>query len=115
MVNLKIGLIAEDITDCDAVEQIIRRVLNDPSVRIIHWAARGCGNLRKELSKTIKAMSKKDCNTYVIVHDLDRKNGELNDESILRASLEKSMIELKGINRHICIPIEELEAWFWAD
>ncbi|TYQ31113.1 DUF4276 family protein [Pseudanabaena sp. UWO310] len=115
MSNLKIGLIAEDVTDCDAVREIIRRVLNDSSIRIIHWAAKGCGNLRKDLSKTIKAISKEDCNAYVIVHDLDRQNGCLNDESTLRASLEKSIIGLKGINRHICIPIEELEAWFWSD
>jgi hypothetical protein len=115
MINLKIGLIAEDATDCDAVQQIIRRVLNDSSIRIIPWAAKGCGNLRKELSKRIKAMSNEGCNTCIVVHDLDRKNGYFNDESILRASLEKSIIGLKGINRHICIPIEELEAWFWAD
>jgi hypothetical protein len=52
-----------------------------------------------------------------IIHDLDRNpaNGSLNDEAKLRTNLEKSIAKFDKIEKHICIPIEELEAWFWSD
>jgi len=62
-------------------------------------------------------MSNEGCNAFIIVHDLDRnpQNNALNDEEKLRKTLEKSTSEVGSINKHICIPIEELEVWFWSD
>ncbi len=110
MSNRLIALIAEDDTDCDAIRVIARRALDNPSLRIKKWAAKGCGNLKKDLPAKLKAMSNQGCNTFIIIHDLDR-----NDEAQLRITLEKASSVVRGANRHICIPIEELEAWFWAD
>jgi Domain of unknown function (DUF4276) len=52
----------------------------------------------------------------VLLHDLDRnsKNGELNDEPSLRHELEAIAVP-RSLSRLVCIPVEELEAWFWAD
>ena len=110
MSNRLIALIAEDETDCDAVRVIARRVLNNQSLRIKPWAAKGCGNLKKDLPAKLKAMSNQGCDAFIIIQDLDR-----NDEAQLRITLEKASSGVKGVNKHICIPIEELEAWFWAD
>ncbi len=57
------------------------------------------------------------CNAFIIVHDLDRnpQNDSLNDEATLRETLEASASKVEGINKHVCIPVEELEAWFWSD
>lgn len=110
MSNRLIALIAEDETDCDTIRVIARRVLNNQSLRIKIWAAKGCGNLKKDLPAKLKAMSNQGCDAFIIIHDLDR-----NDEAQLRITLEKASSIVKGANRHICIPIEELEAWFWSD
>jgi len=110
-----IALLAEDETDCDTIRKIIHRVLGDETPTK-PWSSKGCGFLKRKLSGKLKEMSKKGCNAFIILHDLDRNpsNNSLNDERALRAILTKKS---SGITqpKHICIPIEEIEAWFWAD
>ena len=116
MSSLRIAIIAEDDTDCDAIRKIVHRVL-DENISTKKWASKGCGILKRKLPAKIKVLSQEGCNAFVILHDLDRnpQNGSLNNESELRKTLEKSISSFQGINKHICIPIEELEAWFWSD
>lgn len=116
MSSCLIALIAEDDTDCDTVRKIVHRLLGT-NTSTKSWASKGCSTLRRKLSAKLKAMSKEGCNAFIIVHDLDRnpQNQSLNDEVKLRESLEAAVSEVKDINKHICIPIEELEAWFWSD
>ena len=116
MSNYLIALIAEDDTDCDAVRKIVHRVLGT-NTRTKLWASKGCSTLKRKLSAKLIAMSNVGCNVFIIVHDLDRNklNGSLNDEAQLRETLDKSASTLQGFHKHICIPVEELEAWFWAD
>lgn len=116
MSNLRIALIAEDNTDCEAVREIVHRVLGEKT-QTKKWASNGCNHLRRKLSAKMMALSNEGCNAFIIVHDLDRNpaNGSLNDEAKLRTKLEKLMAEFDKIEKHICIPIEELEAWFWSD
>jgi hypothetical protein len=117
MSNIKIALIAEDETDCAAIRRIVHRVLG-AEVTTKKWASNGCSTLKKKLKAKLKVLSSEGCNIFIVVHDLDRnpQNGSLNDEKALRSKLEVLSSEVKGHNKkHICIPIEELEAWFWAD
>jgi Domain of unknown function (DUF4276) len=116
MNKLRIAVIAEDDTDCDAIKNIIRRVL-DENVSTKKWASNGCSTLRRKLSAKLSSLSDDGCNAFIVIHDLDRnpENGMLNDEAQLRRVLEKSASDINRSARHICIPIEELEAWFWAD
>ena len=113
---LSIALIAEDDTDCDTIRKIVHRVLGT-NTKTKPWASKGCSTLKKKLSARLRAMSNEGCNAFIIVHDLDRnpQNKSLNDEVKLRQTLETAASEGEGINKHICIPIEELEAWFWSD
>ena len=116
MSNIKIALIAEDNTDCEAIRKIVHRVLS-PNVTTQKWASKGCSSLKKKLTAKLKVLSREGCNIFIVVHDLDRnpQNGSLNYEPELRSKLEVLSSEVKSHNKHICIPIEELEAWFWSD
>lgn len=116
MSNCVIALIAEDDTDCDAVRKIVHRVLGK-NTKIKHWGSKGCGILRKKLPARLKFLSNEGCNAFVIIHDLDRNlhNNSLNDEAELRKMLEAASSKVEAMKRHICIPIEELKAWFWSD
>ena len=116
MSNLKIAIIAEDDTDCEAIRTIVHRVLRK-NISTKKWASKGCSILRRKLPAKIKVLSQEGCNAFVILHDLDRnpQNGSLNNELELRKNLEESISNFQGIHKHICIPIEELEAWFWSD
>lgn len=116
MTNRSIALLAEDDTDCDTIRKILHRVLGD-STKTKKWAAKGCGELRRKLPAKLTAMSKEGCTTFIVIHDLDLNpdNGSLNDEVKLRETLEKKASHLKDVRKHICIPVEEMEAWFWSD
>lgn len=116
MSNCLIALIAEDDTDCDTVRKIVHRVLGT-NTKTKLWASKGCSTLKRKLSAKLKAMFNDGCNAFIIIHDLDRnpQNNSLNDEAKLRKTLEIAVSQVQGVNKHICIPIEELEAWFWSD
>lgn len=116
MSSCVIALIAEDDTDCDTVRKIVHRVLGT-NTKIKPWASKGCSTLKRKLSAKLKVLSNERCNAFVIIHDLDRnpQNNSLNDEEKLRKTLEVASSEVEAIKKHICIPIEELEAWFWSD
>ncbi len=116
MSNYLIALIAEDNTDCEAVREIVCRILGEKT-RVKKWSSNGCSHLRRKLSAKVAALSNEGCNVFIIIHDLDRNptNNALNDEVKLRTNLEQSISKFQNIEKHICIPIEELEAWFWSD
>jgi hypothetical protein len=112
-----IAVIAEDETDCNTIKKVIHRVLGE-DIKIKHWASKGCSALKKKLTAQMKELSRRGCNVFVIIHDLDRnpQTGSLNDDQKLRKDLESKIFEDRLIEKnHICIPIEELEAWFWSD
>jgi hypothetical protein len=116
MSRLRIALIAEDETDCDAVRKIVQRVLGS-EIATKKWASKGCGILERKLSAKLNVLSNEGCNAFIIVRDLDRnpQNNTLNDEATLRKKLEQSASIVNPSQTLICIPVEELEAWFWSD
>lgn len=115
MSSCQIALIAEDETDCNTVRKIIHRVLG-PGIGTKKWASKGSSTLKRKLAAKLKIMSRDGCNAFIIIHDLDRNpnNGALNNETDLRRTLEQAASAILD-SKHICIPIEELEAWFWSD
>lgn len=116
MTDCLIGLIGEDETDCNTVRKIVHRVLGQ-NVGTKKWASKGSGILKRKLKSQLNNLSRKGCNAFIIIHDLDRNplNNSLNDEAKLRQTLEGLSSNFSESTKHICIPIEELEAWFWSD
>lgn len=117
--SVRVCVVAEDETDCDALRTLIKRMANDvgaPPVGVERYWGKGCSKLKRKARSILRQMFDRGCTAAIVVHDLDRDpaNGMLNDERRLRAELE--LIECPpSLKRHICIPVEELEAWFWSD
>lgn len=116
---IRIGLLTEDQTDADAVAILVKRIAKEvrgvePGVHK-HWE-KGCARVRRKARAKMEWMQSDGCTAAIIVHDLDRNpiNQQLNDHAFLRDDLESIPVPT-GLVRHVCIPIEELEAWFWAD
>lgn len=114
MSDCVIALIAEDDTDCDTIRKIVHRVLGKQT-KTKKWSSGGCSKLRRKLAANLTTLSKAGCNAFIIVHNLDRnpENDSLNDEVKLRKILGTNSSDVT--NKCICIPIEEIEAWFWSD
>lgn len=114
--SLRIGIVAEDETDCDALEILVRKISGASSVGIERRFGNGCSRLKRKLRPWLGELERRGCAAVVVVHDLDRHpvTKQLNDERALRVDLEAVQTPASMI-RHICIPREELEAWFWSD
>lgn len=115
---MKVGIIAEDRSDCEALSALVRRFTQDRperSVGIKTKSGKGCCRISRKASPTMKMWARDGISGVVIVHDLDRnaQNG-LNDEAALRQQIE-SVAREGGVPFLVCIPVEELEAWFWCD
>ena len=109
-----IGILGEDETDCRAVATLVRRLAEAPGwkrmpVKYKYPPTGGCAALRRKAAAYIRDLGRDGCRAAILVHDLDREG-----EATLREKLD-AIVCPPGITRHICIPIEELEAWFWSD
>lgn len=119
MSGVRFGVLAEDATDCDAVAVLVRRiagVVTSEQIGIDKHATGGCAELRKKARTKMAQMADEGCRAAIVIHDLDLNpdNNELNSELALRRRLEAIEVP-PGLDRLICIPVEELEAWFWSD
>lgn len=119
MSAIRIGVLAEDRTDCATLGVLIRRIVEQAggnTVKISRYFTGGCSHLRRKAKTGMAGFAEEGCSAVVLLHDLDRNphNGELNDESVLRGKL-KTIPVPSGVELLVCIPVEEIEAWFWSD
>jgi hypothetical protein len=116
MSSVRFGILAEDTTDCDALAILVRNIAGPATIGVKTQSFGGCARLRQKAAPTMKLLAREGCAAVIVVHDLDRdpQNGELNDEAALRRQLEDIEVP-RALSRLICIPVEELEAWFWSD
>jgi hypothetical protein len=108
--NFRIGIIAEDDSDVESAKIMIRRIAGNERLGFKRSIGKGCGKIRRKCHDWAKNLNDKGCSRLVLLHDLDRKNiGEL--YKAIYSSLQPC-----PINKFlICIPVEEMEAWFLAD
>lgn len=112
-----IGVMGEDRTDCETIKVLLRRMIpNTLGIPMRCPPRGGCAALRRAAATYMKELERAGCVAVVLVHDLDRNplNDELNHEPRLRATLGAISVP-PGLERLLCIPVEELEAWFWSD
>ena len=105
-----IGIIAEDNSDFETARVLIKRILNKDNLSFKKSVGNGCGKLRRKALDYAVDLKKRGCDMLILFHDLDRNiHRELSEE--LQRKLENAPINKK----FVCIPIEELEAWFIGD
>jgi len=105
-----IGLIVEDNSDFEAFKILIQRIIDKDNLKFRKAISNGCGKLRRKASSYAVNLCQKGCNMIILVHDLDRNVfNELNKE------LNRLFSDCPSDHSFICIPIEEIEAWFLSD
>jgi hypothetical protein len=111
----RVGVLAEDQSDCDAIAVIIRRLRSDLGVN--PFGAKGAARLMRKALPRINQWLEKGCVAFIVVHDLDRDKatGALRDQAALIRELEAIEYPRGAERRLICVPVEQLEAWFWSD
>ncbi|MEJ2065754.1 MAG: DUF4276 family protein [Reinekea sp.] len=106
----KIGLIMEDKSDIEVIDQFLKKYMDESSFSIKKFIGNGCGKLKNKCDIWTKNLFDMGCYCVIIFHDLDRNN-----ENDLREELLKKVPEKTYPKSLIVIPIEEIEAWLLSD
>ena len=106
---IKIGLIAEDISDVEVIKILMSKV-SRRKFATCHFVGRGCGPIIRKTPGWCRVLSQKGCARVIVVDDKDR-----NDSVKLRATLEQLVAQVPNIKGVVVIPVEELEAWLLSD
>lgn len=105
-----VGLIAEDKSDIEVINELLGRYYASNSYSIKKYVGNGCGKLKQKCASWADNLIKRGCDFILVFHDLDK-----NDENELRQTL-KHKIDTANIDQYlIIIPIEEMEAWLLSD
>jgi Domain of unknown function (DUF4276) len=120
MADLRLGVLAEHKNDCAVIEVLVRRILKERGVEHGAWrlekrSGQGCATLERKAGRWFAELADSGCAAAILLHDLDRDpcNGTLNDEGSLAKRLEQIPAP-PGLRKLICIPVEEIEAWFFS-
>ncbi len=105
-----IGVIAEDRSDVDVINEILGRYFDSNSYSIKKYVGKGCGKLKQKCSSWAGNLMKRGCHFILVFHDLDN-----NDEVKLRKSLDDKLDSVPITEYLVIIPIQELEAWLLSD
>lgn len=106
----RVGIIAEDVSDYDAAVVFISRVAGKSNLGFRKKIGNGSGKIVSKCLAWSNELGDKGCELLILLHDRDRHDlAHLHAQ--LSVALEGSIIG----NRFICIPVEEIEAWFLGD
>ncbi|HEX2569079.1 MAG TPA: hypothetical protein VH877_05915 [Polyangia bacterium] len=113
MAELMLGVLAEDLNDCDVIDTLVGRIFAERQIpagryKVHKRGSQGCAKLRRKAEPWMRELATRGCRHIILVHDRDR-----HDEAQLRAQLSALAVP-GGVERHVCIPVEEIEAWFFA-
>lgn len=103
-----LGVIAEDDTDCETLEVLAKRIVHE-KLRVKPRRGKGCSQVKAKAARWVHDLAKAGCSFVIIVQDRDRS-----DENSIRKHYEAAPLP-SGVERLVCVPVEELEAWFWSD
>lgn len=106
----KIGVIAEDNSDVDVINEILGKYLSQSDYKVKRFVGNGCGKLRNKCRAWAKNLTGSGCSHVLLFHDLDRYN-----EKELRKELESKVSKAEFPTSIVIIPIEEMEAWLLSD
>ncbi len=107
---MKVGIIAEDLSDVSIIEELTLSLIRPKRVRFKHFVGHGCGKLRRKCHAWAELLVNQDCPWLVVVHDLDQS-----DERELRAELVAQISPVRARAKLILLPKREIEAWLLYD
>lgn len=113
---VRFGLLAESQSDLETVRTLVRRISETKGAAFEGHYFTGCSSLVKGARHWTVDLAERGCGHIIIIHDLDCIPGTqtLNDEAALRARIHQALRPIP-VPTLVCVPVEELEAWFWAD
>jgi hypothetical protein len=106
----RVGIIAEDESDVDSVKVLMHRISENHAIDVKKFVGKGCGRIKRKCRSWASTLKAKGCRCLILIHDLDR-----NDLVQLRQRIEDAVSPSPIQPYLICIPVEEMEAWWLSD
>ncbi len=105
-----IGVIAEDNSDVEVVNEIIKKIAPNKRYSIKSFVGHGCGKIQGKCFQWAGVLKTKGCSLLIMLHDLDDR---LLDE--LDTSLRQTLKNCTIPKHIVVIPVKEIEAWLLTD
>jgi hypothetical protein len=70
----RIGLIAEDSSDVEVINELARKIAGVKRYTIRKFVGNGCGKIRGKCLQWAQALKDQSCSSVILLHDLDDKN-----------------------------------------
>jgi hypothetical protein len=94
----RIGVIAEEDSDIDVVDELIHKILPQKKYSIKSFVGHGCGKIRGKCFQWAKVLKTRGCSTLILLHDLDENIFmELYDQlnkALINCSIPKNIVRL---------------------
>lgn len=107
---MKIGVIAEDVSDVEVLYELTCKLIRENSFSFKKFVGHGSGVLRRKCTAWAENLFVKGCTHIVVLHDLDD-----NDENELRLELVGYVKNVGYVGYIILIPVREIEVWLLVD
>lgn len=107
---MKIGVIAEDISDVDVLYMLTCKLIDEKSFSFKKFVGQGCGKLRRKCSVWAEILIRRGCSHLVVLHDLDNY-----ERDALYKELNSAIPRDDYIASKVLIPVREMEAWLLTD
>lgn len=105
-----IGLIAEDVSDVEVINQIAKKIAGRRQFVIRKFVGHGCGKIRGKCLQWAQALRNQRCTSVILLHDLDNR-----DLRELEKQLRDAFTPCPVPNNIIIIPVRAIEAWLLSD
>lgn len=114
ILKIKMGIIAEDYSDIDTLNILVKRISNT-NFSIKKYAAKGCAKLRRKCSKISLNWISQKVTHIIICHDSDCENPKKIKD--LNRELKNKISNIPNHKKTVCIviPVQEIESWLLAD
>lgn len=107
------AVLGEDRSDVETLQVLIRRLANNPSLRVKIKGYDGCGGLLRKGARDLDEFSKQGCDRFIVAYDADRDDPHARRELARARVLAPASVAPEACC--IVVPVQELEAWLLAD
>ncbi len=105
-----IGIIAEDTSDVDVIDALIKKIVPGKPCTTKYFVGKGFGKINGKCLQWSNVLYTKNCQMLILVRDSDKENPQQ-----LRQKLEKALSQSLITKRAVVIPVKMIEAWLLAD
>jgi len=110
-----IAVLGEEISDCEFIEIMLRRISGQNTLRVAKKGFDGCGNLLRDGARHLNRLLHQGTKKFVVCIDADGKKVEERKAQVRQRIFNTAQFVEGQCNSAIVVPVQEIESWILAD